>query len=143
MLNVVSSRRRNFFCRASSSIQKTPSFADGKGSSFIDSSHWNCILIFFFSIFHKCLESEFHACLALPLMTELMNFTFSLGFIFFQMPLSLWLFPLVLGYNIYSACTCQERNYNINQCIDFQTFKNNKTLYSNKMSMCKTDRVMR
>ena len=50
---------------------------------------------FFFSIFHKCLESEFHACLALPLMTELMNFTFSLGFIFFSNALA----PMTL-----SAC---------------------------------------
>lgn len=44
------------------------------------------IVYSFFSIFHKCLESEFHACLALPLMTELTNFTFSLGFVFFQFP---------------------------------------------------------
>ena len=102
---------------------------------------------FFFSIFHKCLESEFHACLALPLMTELMNFTFSLGFVFFFF----FFFPNALAPVTLSACLrvtftqhvhAKREIISIN-ALTFKLLKNNKTLYSNKMSMCKTDRVMR
>lgn len=49
---------------------------------------------FCFSIFHSRLESEFHACLALPLLTELMNFTFP-GVSFFQ-----WLCPSTRPRNV-------------------------------------------